>query len=166
MFFSNDYTKAIAHKIDRQKPGAVAEVRGSANYPQIKGTVSFYPSMRGTLVVADVSGLPYSESMCGGRIFGFHIHEGGWCGGNEADPFADTKGHYNPKNCPHPQHAGDLPPLFGNKGYAWCSVLTNRFTVGDIIGRTIIIHADPDDFTTQPSGKSGEKIACGVIRRQ
>jgi Cu-Zn family superoxide dismutase len=94
-----------------------------------------------------------------------HIHEGGKCSGNENDPFADAGTHFNPYNCAHPEHAGDLPPLFGNKGYAWSSVLTNRFTVSDVIGRTVIIHSRPDDFTTQPAGNSGEKIACGVIRR-
>jgi len=56
-----------------------------------------------------------------------------------------------------------LIPLFSNSGYAWSSFLTNRFTVDQIIGRTVIIHSDPDDFTTQPSGNSGKKIACGEI---
>ena len=41
------------------------------------------------------------------------------------------------------------------------SVLINKFTVNEIIGRTVIIHSQPDDFTTQPSGNSGKKIACG-----
>ena len=67
--------------------------------------------------------------------------------------------------CEHPNHAGDLPPLFGNNGFALSLFLTNRFTVDEVIGRTIIIHDHPDDFTTQPSGNSGTKIACGVIRR-
>lgn len=71
--------------------------------------------------------------------------------------------HYNPKSCNHPEHAGDLPPLFENNGYAYISFLTNRFTVKEIIGKVIIIHDMPDDFTTNPSGKSGEKIACGKI---
>lgn len=43
--------------------------------------------------------------------------------------------------------------------------LTDRFKVDDVIGRTVIIHDKPDDFTTQPSGNSGEKIACGIINR-
>lgn len=72
--------------------------------------------------------------------------------------------HYNPDNCQHLYHAGDMPPLFGVDGSAVLLFLTNRFSVEEIIGRTVIIHARPDDFMTQPSGNSGEKIACGVIR--
>jgi len=63
----------------------------------------------------------------------------------------------------HPHHAGDLPPLFGNNGYALSMFLTTRFSVSEIIGRTVILHSAPDDFTSQPAGNSGVKIACGVI---
>ena len=73
--------------------------------------------------------------------------------------------HYNPNQCAHPYHAGDLPPLFGSNGYAFEAFLTDRFTVSEVIGRTVIIHSKPDDFSTQPSGNSGEKIACGEIRK-
>ena len=72
--------------------------------------------------------------------------------------------HFDKDNCPHPFHSGDLPPLFGNNGKAVSIFLTNRFSVDEIIGRIMIIHGSPDDFTTQPSGNSGMKIACGVIR--
>ena len=82
-----------------------------------------------------------------------------------ADPFAGAMSHYNPKGCEHPYHAGDLPPLFGNGGSALSLFLTNRFSVREITGKTVIIHDRPDDFTTQPSGNSGTKIACGVIER-
>lgn len=81
------------------------------------------------------------------------------------DPLADAMAHYDPGSCEHPHHAGDLPPLFGNNGFALCAFLTNRFSVDEVVGRTVIIHDRPDDFTTQPSGNSGMKIACGVIRR-
>ena len=73
--------------------------------------------------------------------------------------------HYDPDGCEHPCHAGDLPPLFGNDGYALSLFLTNRFSVEEVTGRVVIIHSHPDDLTTGPSGNSGEKIACGVIRR-
>ena len=58
---------------------------------------------------------------------------------------------------------GDLPPLLSCNGNAYMTVKTDRFKVKDIIGRTVIIHYRADDFRTQPSGDSGEKIACGII---
>ena len=80
-----------------------------------------------------------------------------------ADTFADVGKHYNPQNCPHPAHAGDMPPFFSNNGYAVQMFLTDRFTVEEIIGKTIIVHSGPDDFTSQPAGNAGMKIACGEI---
>lgn len=59
---------------------------------------------------------------------------------------------------------GDLPPLFVGNGRAWGAVLTTRFRVEEVIGRTVIIHSQADDFRTQPAGDSGSRIACGVIR--
>ena len=120
---------------------------------------------RGVLVLAEVSGLPDTGERCKDSIFAFHIHSGGTCTGSADDPFRDTQGHYHPENCPHPAHAGDMPPLFSNKGYAAQAFLTGRFTVREIIGRTVIIHAGTDDFTSQPAGNAGARIACGVIRR-
>lgn len=114
------------------------------------------------LVCARIRGLPDTA----GGFFGLHIHEGPDCGGRD---FGNTAGHYDPAGRPHPAHAGDLPPLLGCGGKAQMCVLTDRFCLGDIIGRTVVIHSAPDDFHTQPAGNSGEKIACGVIgweRRQ
>ena len=54
--------------------------------------------------------------------------------------------------------------MFQNNGYAYMSFLTNQFRVKDILGKVVIIHDSPDDFTSQPSGNSGKKIACGKIR--
>lgn len=142
-------------------PSAMAVLKGSAAYPNISGSIRFFETTDGVIVVADVKGLP-AQAECGG-VFGFHIHEGTGCGG---DDFAETLGHYNPMDCPHPYHAGDLPPLFSNHGEAWLAVWTDRFTLQEIIGRTAVIHLHPDDFMTQPSGNSGMKIACGVIRER
>ena len=117
----------------------------------------------GTIVAAEVTGLPKKKKFCDSEIFGFHIHEGGQCLGEAGDPFKRTGGHYNTNECGHPAHRGDMPVLFGNNGFAWMLFLTNRFMPEDIIGRTVVIHSLPDDFHTQPSGNSGEKIACGEI---
>lgn len=147
-----------------RKPNAVASIKGSAEYPDIQGIVRFYNTRYGILVSAQVSGLPSNKNKCTSPVFGFHLHEGTECSGNKSDPFANAKMHYNPDECLHPYHAGDMPPLFGNSGYAVSVFLTDRVTFKEIIGKTVIIHSKPDDFTTQPSGNAGEKIACGVIK--
>lgn len=147
-------------------PYAVAEIMGSENCPHISGTVRLYQTNSGVIVLAEINGLPKAEAPCCERIFGFHIHSGSCCSGNMEDPFANAMSHYNPNGCEHPHHAGDLPPLFGNNGFALSLFLTDRFSVNEVIGKTIIIHDSPDDFTTQPSGNSGKKIACGVIMRK
>lgn len=147
----------------RRTPQAMAVVRGIEMYPEIYGEVRFYQMEAGVLVAAEIEGLPVESAPCDNPVFGFHIHEGGKCSGNSEDMLADTGGHFNPNNCLHPYHAGDMPPLFGANGYAFTAFFSNRFKVSDVIGRTVVIHAKPDDFMTQPSGASGEKIACGVI---
>lgn len=125
----------------------------------LRGTMKFYPVWDGTLVVASVQGLPVTES----GIFAMHIHEGGNCGGED---FSDAGAHYNPANTPHPEHSGDLPPLLRCcSGRAFFAVVTGRFRIPDVIGKTVIIHSGPDDFHTQPAGNSGGRIGCGMIRK-
>lgn len=149
----------------RQRPYAFANIKGSSEYPNINGMVYFYKVQSGVLVSIQVEGLPVSDDICKKPIFAVHIHSGGSCTGNSTDPFANAMTHYNPNNCQHPYHAGDLPPIFGANGLGFSTFLTNRFSAEEIIGKTVIIHSGPDDFTTQPSGNSGTKIACGVIKR-
>ena len=135
---------------------AFARVAGGNQNPRIHGTVSFYQRPEGTLVVAQIYGLPAKG------FFGFHIHAGQQCTGQA---FADTGSHYNPGNGDHPDHAGDLPPLLSVGGKAYMAVLTGRFRVTEVIGKTVVIHSKPDDFISQPAGNAGEKIACGKIER-
>lgn len=146
-----------------RQPHASAALQGSAAYPNIHGTVRFYSMEKGVLIAAEVSGLPYAQGDCRHPVFGFHIHEGDQCEGDRHDPFSGAMAHYDPANCAHPFHAGDLPPLFGNHGNAFCAFLTDRFALAEVIGKTVIIHGNPDDFTTQPSGNAGAKLACGII---
>lgn len=134
---------------------AMACVKGVGD---LRGTVKFYPVDCGTLIVAEITGLPESDT----GFFAFHIHEGNDCGGAG---FADTKGHYNPMEQVHPRHGGDLPPLLSEHGRALLAVETRRFNVWEVIGRTVVIHSGPDDFHSQPAGNPGTKIGCGVIRR-
>ena len=145
----------------RTRPSACADLFGSDQYPDIHGFVCFYPFLDGTLAAVEAAGLPDDGQACKQHIFGCHIHEGTDCRGAG---FSDTGNHYNPGGCSHPDHAGDLPLLFGNNGYALILFYTDRFEPEDIIGHTVVIHSQADDFRSQPSGDSGEKIACGIIR--
>ncbi len=143
---------------------AKAHIKGGTKYPKIDGIVTFKETKNGVIITAKINNLPQSKDKCKGKFFGFHIHEGTSCTGNTNDEFANAKSHLNPNNCPHPFHIGDLPPLIENDGFAYMSVLINKFKIKDIIGKVVIIHDSPDDFTTQPSGNSGTKIACGKIK--
>ncbi len=135
------------------RPEAVAWIRGADG---LRGRAAFYPSGTGSLVAVEVSGLPKNET----GFFALHIHQGDSCTGTD---FSDTGGHYDPGNKPHPRHAGDLPPLLSVNGRAWMRVKTDRFTPDQVVGRTVVIHMDADDFHTQPSGNAGKKIGCGRI---
>jgi Cu-Zn family superoxide dismutase len=84
-------------------------------------------------------------------------------------------GHFNPEGKPHghpgsaERHAGDLPALKADKAgranlHADVSIISLKPGPTSIIGRAIVVHADPDDFKTQPTGNSGARIACGVIQ--
>ena len=133
-------------------PYATAKISGNSTNPEIEGEVSFYEMYGGTLVVAAVKNLPDENA-----FHAFHIHDGTSCVEGKQD------GHYNPTNQPHPQHAGDMPPLLASDGTAFLTFYTNRFYPEDVIGRTVVIHAMRDDFMSQPSGNPGEEIACGEI---
>ena len=105
-----------------------------------------------------------------GQQHGFHIHEAGDCSSGDG---MSTKGHFNPQGKPHGHpgmgHAGDLPALQADKGgRAKLDVMAEGITVApgpaSVVGRGLIVHADPDDYQTQPTGNAGARIACGVIR--
>lgn len=102
---------------------------------------------------------------------GLHIHEGGDCGGIGA---RNAGGHLNPFGARHgspaspSHHLGDLPMLTaGQDGEARFQARMNVLTLDKgptgLLGRTVIVTARPDDFTTQPTGNSGPAVACGVI---
>jgi Cu-Zn family superoxide dismutase len=137
---------------------AAAVIRGGSDAPGLVGNVWFTDTAQGVRVDVQISGLPPNAS----GFYGLHVHTVGDCSGQD---FSEAKGHYNPAGAQHPLHAGDLPVLIAtNTGDAWLSFVTTRFSIKDIIGRSVIIHADRDDFTSQPAGDSGRRIGCGVIR--
>lgn len=139
-----------------KKPCAKAIIKGHKECPELCGEALFYSEDCGVLVVVKVKGLPQSEN----GFFALHIHEKGCCKGKN---FENTGGHLNMSDTPHPEHTGDLPPLLCVKGTAYMAVLTDRFTIKDIMGKALVIHSGSDDFNSQPAGNSGSKIACGVI---
>ena len=131
----------------------------------VRGKVTFDPSPEGVRVQAQVSGLTQGKH-------GFHIHEIGDC---SAPDGKSAGGHFNPAEVDHAgpgagmAHAGDLGNLKADEaGDAKLTLVTSRITLGDgaptdIIGRAVIVHADPDDLTSQPTGAAGGRVACGVI---
>ncbi len=146
--------------LSSDRPDAVAILHGNAEHSALNGIVKFFALPEaGTLIAVEVSDLPDGEAEDSPVFFAFHIHETGDCSNN----FENTGNHYNPDNTPHPEHAGDLLPLFSNDGYVWMVFYDSFLNIPMILNRSVIIHSSPDDFTTQPSGNSGSKIACGVI---
>lgn len=145
-----------------------ARITGGPLAPAIQGWVYFTRANGGTWVTVDVSGLPAYQPGTTEQPpigpHGFHIHQNGNCNvGDPADPFQAAGGHWNPTNQPHGNHAGDLPVLFSNNGVAKMRVFTDRFRPQEVVGKSVIIHQNPDDFRSQPAGDSGLRLACGVI---
>ena len=144
------------------RPVALAELQPTAGQT-VQGSVWLVQERSHVAVHARVKGLkPGSEH-------GFHIHEKGDCSdnGNAAG------GHFNPGGKPHggvhgPHHLGDMPSLKADAGgeaeYAYDipGVLLSGGEA-DLMGKAVIVHANPDDYTSQPSGNAGARIACGVI---
>jgi Cu-Zn family superoxide dismutase len=104
--------------------------------------------------------------------FGFHIHEKGDCSAPDASSAGE---HFNPDAQPHghperdPHHKGDIVNLQANgNGVAQVDVTVRGVTLHDgratdVLGRAVVVHAKPDDYKSQPSGDSGDRIACGVV---
>lgn len=140
---------------------AIAVINGNRDYSNIKGKAEFYQINGGVLVLLEVENLPQNQT---GNFFAVHIHSGENCNQDENGEFFDTP-HLNLNQSTHPNHTGDLPVILSNNGYAFSVNLTDRFNVSDIIGKTLMIHEHADDFRTDPSGESGLKIACGLIKK-
>ena len=158
-YLSMRMSRVFSQILREDRPQAVAHIVGDRQHLRLRGRIAFYRTpLGGILIEADMAGLPLDSAT---GFFAVHIHENGDC----TPPFDRTGSHYNPRNTPHPRHAGDLPPLLSNKGSAWMAVYDERLRIEELIGRSVVIHAGRDDFTTQPAGDSGEKIGCGTIIR-
>ena len=131
----------------------------------VRGIVTFTRSDSGIVVKAEVWGLPPGPGK-----HGFHIHEFGDCTSPDA---TSAGGHFNPEDKKHgapwdeERHVGDLGNLTADKdGRAHLRMVDTviRFSGHrSIIGKAVVIHEDEDDFTTQPTGDAGARVACGVI---
>lgn len=152
--------------------GGGQEYRATATLEATKGnetagTVSFVQRGDKVYVSADVRGLkPNVEH-------GFHVHEKGDCSSGDG---MSTGGHFNPDGVAHGHvqptdtgHAGDMPNLKADGGgNAKTSFEMGKMTVADgkfsIVGKGLIVHRDPDDYKTQPTGNAGPRLACSVIK--
>jgi len=129
------------------------------------GTVQFVERGGRVHVTANVTGLAPN------REHGFHVHERGDCASGDG---MSAGGHFNPDGKAHgPQdavhHAGDMPSLKADaNGNAKAEFVLEGVTIApgpmSFVGRGLIVHKDPDDFKTQPTGNAGARLACAVIR--
>ena len=145
------------------KASANLESRSGSN---VKGTVYFAWQGDDVLVTGNFSGLkPNAEQ-------GFHVHEKGDCSALDA---TSAGGHFNPHTKSHgmpgsgSNHAGDMPNIKSDaKGNAIYSAKLSGFTYDNgpsgILGRSVVVHREPDDYKSQPAGNSGPRIACGLIQ--
>jgi Cu-Zn family superoxide dismutase len=133
---------------------------------KVTGTVTFAVVADGVQVHAEITSLTPGKH-------GFHVHEFGDCSAADA---SSAGAHFNPANQPHAgpdaaaRHEGDMGNVeadaFSNAKLDYVDhqiSLTND--AKSVIGRSVVVHAKPDDLKTQPSGDSGARIACGVIGR-
>jgi Cu-Zn family superoxide dismutase len=145
-------------------PSAVATLEPTKGNTT-SGTVEFRQRGSGVQVVANVTGLVPN------REHGFHLHEKGDCSSGDG---MSAGGHWNPDNTPHgpqtaPHHAGDMPNLRADaSGNAKATFDLAGVTVAagakSVVGRGLIVHQDPDDYRTQPTGNAGARRACAVVR--
>jgi Cu-Zn family superoxide dismutase len=97
---------------------------------------------------------------------GIHLHTTGDCDPAGESPFAGAGGHLNPDGAMHGSHAGDLGNLIADADGDAVYTLTHELTadlLADADGTALVLHADPDDGVTDPSGNSGTRIACAVL---
>jgi superoxide dismutase, Cu-Zn family len=147
-------------------PSATADLQATRGN-STTGRLQFSESGGKVIVTGEVRGLkPNAEH-------GFHVHEKGDCSSGDG---MSTGGHFNPAGAGHGQHGhgahhvGDLPSLKADaQGVAKVMFQTDRLSLGSgassIEGKGLIVHRDPDDYKTQPTGNAGPRLACGVIRR-
>ncbi len=130
------------------------------------GTADLTGTKAGVMIAVEITGLP------AGQWVAFHVHQTGSC--DHATGHESAGGHFNPTNADHGyltakgQHAGDMPNQYvPADGTLRAQVFNTAVTLEDgdsaIKGRALMIHANPDDYSGQPSGNAGKRLACAVI---
>jgi superoxide dismutase, Cu-Zn family len=147
-------------------PRATAQLQPTRGN-NVAGDVTFTQKGDKVVVVANISGLKPNQE------HGFHVHEKGDCSSGDG---MSAAGHFNPKGSPHghystqARHAGDMPNLKADaSGNANMRAELDIITVSEgptsVVGRGLIVHAQPDDYKSQPVGNAGARMACAVIQK-
>ncbi len=158
---------ALAAEPQGETPNAVVELQPTQGN-SVSGTLTLVSMQSGVRITGTVQGLtPNSEQ-------GFHVHAKGDCSAPDASSAGD---HFNPTSQPHgnpksasAHHLGDMMNLRADaKGVAQVDVSVEGAGLhtgrpNDLFGKSIVVHQKADDYSTQPSGNSGNRVACGVIK--
>ena len=146
--------------------GAVAELKATEGNG-VSGTLMLSPMGDGVHITGAIKGL------APGSTHGFHVHENGDCSAPDA---SSAGGHFNPTRQPHgdpagaSHHLGDIPNVTADaEGSAELDIHVSGLTLrsgqaDDILGKSLIVHEKADDYASQPSGDSGNRLACGIIK--
>jgi Cu-Zn family superoxide dismutase len=138
----------------------------SASGSLVSGKLSLMPMGDGVHLRGEVGGLGANATHA------IHIHEKGDCSAADA---SSAGGHFNPSASPHGKvgsgahHGGDMDNIVSNaEGVAAVDVHASGVTLGggaanDVAGKAVVVHAAPDDYSSQPAGNAGARVACGVI---
>ncbi|MBI0401297.1 superoxide dismutase family protein [Cyclobacterium marinum] len=151
---------------DTAEQTAMAVLSGASG-SEVSGTATFTQTAEGKVkLVLSVNNLSTGKHAV-------HLHENGDCSAEDA---SSAGGHWNPADDEHGKrgenefHAGDIDNLtVGEDGIGSLVMVVDGWSIGDgedsdILNKAVIIHAEADDFTSQPSGAAGSRVACGVIQ--
>lgn len=152
---------------NRSTVASASVVLAPASASLVSGKLSLMPMGSGVHVTGEIGGL------APGSTHAIHIHEKGDCSAVDA---TSAGGHFNPAAHAHGRvghgqhHGGDMDNITANaEGVAVVNVHAEGVVLGggaanDVVGRAVIVHAAADDYTTQPTGNAGARVACGVIK--
>lgn len=160
----------------RGAPAPVASTVSTARSATVNLAAASASLVSGRLIATPMGGGVHLRGEIGGlapnSTHAIHIHEHGDCSTVDA---SSAGGHFNPAGSPHgkagtgPHHAGDMDNVVANaQGVARVDVHARGVTLGggaanDVAGRAVVVHAAPDDYSSQPAGNAGARVACGVI---